>query len=468
MYASQKSAAALAAGKPLVDASGKELKPTLSSGPVRTRKRNIQTKRDPEAFRNRLLEVFDEAEGDVKKLVQLLDNDSLDYSRYGDVFGEVILAGNIVEPGGSLRSAPTPHCVFESETEENATIGVEAMHQIMRRKPFLRARFDAVVSKLLICLSTFGDVERDRFAFAVGLMLSRNMISPSVLNQLKTNKTAVESGHALAFMIRLITCYLEAPLMTVDKLMGSLKSANIDTGTMVDLMPTGDRSADALSQHFRELGLGKLVEQNERRIKQAKVTDAVAAVCARVRAGVPGAETYAWVAGHAKDVGLSESEVVGAVWGGIVDSVDLSRKQQQNRTSLLGAFSASAGLLNAACKNGQAELELLSRIQTFVSADMEFLKLAVFRDIVTLLYRKDVLSEDAIQRWYSRGSTLNKGSAASSNIIRMQMQPFVKWLETAEEESSEEEGAAPAAPAEDVTPAADADVAPAAADGAAA
>ncbi|KAK1862606.1 hypothetical protein I4F81_005174 [Pyropia yezoensis] len=468
MYASQKSAAALAAGKPLVDASGKELKPTLSSGPVRTRKRNIQTKRDPEAFRNRLLEVFDEAEGDVKKLVQLLDNDSLDYSRYGDVFGEVILAGNIVEPGGSLRSAPTPHCVFESETEENATIGVEAMHQIMRRKPFLRARFDAVVSKLLICLSTFGDVERDRFAFAVGLMLSRNMISPSVLNQLKTNKTAVESGHALAFMIRLITCYLEAPLMTVDKLMGSLKSANIDTGTMVDLMPTGDRSADALSQHFRELGLGKLVEQNERRIKQAKVTDAVAAVCARVRAGVPGAETYAWVAGHAKDVGLSEAEVVGAVWGGIVDSVDLSRKQQQNRTSLLGAFSASAGLLNAACKNGQAELELLSRIQTFVSADMEFLKLAVFRDIVTLLYRKDVLSEDAIQRWYSRGSTLNKGSAASSNIIRMQMQPFVKWLETAEEESSEEEGAAPAAPAEDATPAADADAAPAAADGAAA
>lgn len=256
--------------------------------------------------------------------------------------------------------------------------------------------------------------------------------------------------------------------MTVDKLMGSLKSANIDTGTMVDLMPTGDRSADALSQHFRELGLGKLVEQNERRIKQAKVTDAVAAVCARVRAGVPGAETYAWVAGHAKDVGLSEAEVVGAVWGGIVDSVDLSRKQQQNRTSLLGAFSASAGLLNAACKNGQAELELLSRIQTFVSADMEFLKLAVFRDIVTLLYRKDVLSEDAIQRWYSRGSTLNKGSAASSNIIRMQMQPFVKWLETAVEESSEEEGAAPAAPAEDATPAADADAAPAAADGAAA
>eukprot|EP00168_Porphyra_purpurea_P016085 TRINITY_DN5109_c0_g1_i1.p1 TRINITY_DN5109_c0_g1~~TRINITY_DN5109_c0_g1_i1.p1 ORF type:complete len:430 (-),score=132.87 TRINITY_DN5109_c0_g1_i1:346-1635(-) len=427
MYASQKSAAALAAGKTLVDASGKELKPTLSSGLVRTRKRNIQTKRDPEAFRNRLLEVFDEAEGDVKKLVQLLDNDSLDYSRYGDVFGEVILAGNIVEPGGSLRSAPTPHCVFESETEEKATIGVEAMHQIMRRKPFLRARFDAVVSKLLICLSTFGDVERDRFAFAVGLMLSRNMISPSVLNQLKTNKTAVESGHALAFMIRLITCYLEVPQMTVDKLMGSLKSANIDTGTMVDLMPTGDRSADALSEHFRGLGLGKLVEQNERRIKQAKVTDAVAAVCARVRAGVPGAETYAWVAGHAKEVGLLQAEVVGAVWGGIVDSVDLSRKQQQNRTSLLGTIAASAGLLVAACKNGQAELELLSRIQTFVSADMEFLKLAVFRDIVSLLYRKDVLSEDAIQRWYSRGSTLNEGVGRElQHQSACRCSPFVK------------------------------------------
>jgi len=31
--------------------------------------------------------------------------------------------------------------------------------------------------------------------------------------------------------------------------------------------------------------------------------------------------------------------------------------------------------------------------------------------------------------------TLNKGSAASSNILRDQMTPFIKWLETAEEES---------------------------------
>lgn len=61
MYASQKSAAALASGKTQVDATGKDQKPTLSSGPVRTRKRNIQTKRDPEAFRNRLLEIFDAA-----------------------------------------------------------------------------------------------------------------------------------------------------------------------------------------------------------------------------------------------------------------------------------------------------------------------------------------------------------------------------------------------------------------------
>jgi hypothetical protein len=66
------------------------------------------------------------------------------------------------------------------------------------------------------------------------------------------------------------------------------------------------------------------------------------------------------------------------------------------------------------------------------------LKIAVFCDVVNLLYKNDVLSEDAILRWFRRGMRLEKGSAASSDIIREQMLPFIKWLETADEESDGE------------------------------
>jgi hypothetical protein len=84
------------------------------------------------------------------------------------------------------------------------------------------------------------------------------------------------------------------------------------------------------------------------------------------------------------------------------------------------------------------ELELILRVQSCVSSDMELLKIAVFCDVVNLLYKKDVLSEDSILRWFRRGMRLEKGSAASSDIIRDQMLPFIRWLETAEEESDDE------------------------------
>mmetsp|Transcript_22846 Transcript_22846/g.91446 ORF Transcript_22846/g.91446 Transcript_22846/m.91446 type:complete len:92 (+) Transcript_22846:117-392(+) len=39
----------------------KEQKPTLGSGAIKTRKRNIHTKNDPEAFRDKIFAIFDEA-----------------------------------------------------------------------------------------------------------------------------------------------------------------------------------------------------------------------------------------------------------------------------------------------------------------------------------------------------------------------------------------------------------------------
>jgi hypothetical protein len=85
-------------------------------------------------------------------------------------------------------------------------------------------------------------------------------------------------------------------------------------------------------------------------------------------------------------------------------------------------------------------------VQQFVSADMELLKVAAFCDVLNLMYKNDVLSEDAILRWYRRSMRLEKGSAASASIIREQMMSFIQWLETAEEES-DEEAVAPAAAA---------------------
>lgn len=51
--------------------------------------------------------------------------------------------------------------------------------------------------------------------------------------------------------------------------------------------------------------------------------------------------------------------------------------------------------------------------------------LSSLRKIMLWLYNEEVLSEDAIIQWY----------AGAEGLIRTTAEPFVKWLQEAEEES---------------------------------
>lgn len=414
----------------------KELRPTLGTGVPKTRKRNIQTKLDPEAFRSLLFDTLTE-HGVSAEIIPKLASDDFDFSRYGEVFCEVMIAGNIVEPGGAIRQNPPPteHCIFAGKEKTDVHSVVDLMHQLMRRKPFLRARYDSVLAKILACLVGFTAEARSNLAVAIGSMLERQMLSPGVLKSLSlAGSRAVAEGIALEFMTAVMTAYLDENHQSVDKLMILLKSASIDTGTMVDMMPPGERSADALSAHFARLGLDKLVEQNERRVKTDKIRTLRDGIAEYIEERRPLEELLQFVAQTRDATGLGEQETVKAAWTGAVSSVDLTRKAQQNRTGLLLAVQKAIPFFTEVCETGNMQIELIQSIQSFVSADMELLKRAVFVDVIYLLYQKEVLCEEAIMRWFRKGMRLEKGSAASSNIIREQMLPFSQWLETAEEE----------------------------------
>lgn len=58
----------------------------------------------------------------------------------------------------------------------------------------------------------------------------------------------------------------------------------------------------------------------------------------------------------------------------------------------------------------------------------------IFVDLVKHLYDMDVLGEDTIQFWYKKGS-LTRGR----NVFLTDIQPFLKWLEDAEEDDDDEE-----------------------------
>ena len=61
-------------------------------------------------------------------------------------------------------------------------------------------------------------------------------------------------------------------------------------------------------------------------------------------------------------------------------------------------------------------------------------KLKLFGDIIRILYDADVIAEDTIYYWQKKGS-----STKGRNVFMKEMEPFIKWLEEAEEEEEDDE-----------------------------
>ncbi|KAE8722074.1 putative protein phosphatase 2C 33-like [Hibiscus syriacus] len=129
-----------------------------------------------------------------------------------------------------------------------------------------------------------------------------------------------------------------------------------------------------------------------------------------------------------KDAKLPDIEVVRILWDVILDAVQWSGKnQQQNANSALRQVKTWAKLLNSFCTNGKLELELMYKVQMQCYEDAKLMKL--FPEIVRSLYDQDVLAEDTILYWFRKG-TNPKGRQTFVKAL----EPFVKWLEEAEEE----------------------------------
>ena len=68
--------------------------------------------------------------------------------------------------------------------------------------------------------------------------------------------------------------------------------------------------------------------------------------------------------------------------------------------------------------------------QVFCYEDSKLLKL--FSDVVRVLYDNEIIAEDTILWWYKKGS-----HPKGRQVFQRDMEPFIKWLEEAEEEEEE-------------------------------
>ncbi|XP_032093459.1 basic leucine zipper and W2 domain-containing protein 2 isoform X2 [Thamnophis elegans] len=210
----------------------------------------------------------------------------------------------------------------------------------------------------------------------------------------------------------------------------SLRKANLDK-RLLELFPANRQNVDHFAKYFTDAGLKELsdflrVQQSlgTRKELQRELQERLSQEC-------PIKEMVLYVKEEMKRNDLPEPAVIGLLWSCVMNAVEWNKKEELVAEQALKHLKQYAPLLAVFSTQGQSELILLQKVQEYCYDNIHFMK--AFQKIVVLFYKADVLSEEAILKWYKEAH-LSKGKS----VFLDQMKKFVEWLQNAEEESESE------------------------------
>ncbi|XP_074292357.1 uncharacterized protein LOC141619228 [Silene latifolia] len=405
-------------------------RPTLGGTRIKTRKRNIAAPLDPAAFSDAVVQIYLDNAGDLELIAKSIESSELDFSRYGDTFFEVVFIGGRTQPGTAKSDEGERHTysVIDCEPKRDSILpSVFYIQKILRRRPFLIKNLENVMRRFLQSLELFEENERKKLAIFAALTFSQKLsgLPPETVFQPLLKDNLVTKGLVLTFVTDFFKEYLVDN--SLDDLIALLKRGKVDEN-LLEFFPLSKRTPEVLSEHFTNEGLQQLVQYNEKKMFEVKLAEMKSALTTQIAEEADVGEVIETVKHHVKEAKLPDIDVVRLLWDVIMDAVQWSGKnQQQNANSALRQVKMWAELLNTFCTTGKLELELIYKVQIQCYEDAKLMKL--FPEIVRSLYDQDVLAEDTILHWFRKG-TNPKGR----QTFVKSLEPFIKWLEEAEEE----------------------------------
>ncbi|KAF8066304.1 BZW1 [Scenedesmus sp. PABB004] len=418
----------------------KEERPTLAGVNVRTRKRNIVVPADPGSFATAIVQIFQDAadgasiEKDLEAGVKVLDSADLDFSRYADTLFEVLFAGGRLSTGGNLaddqKDKLATNVLAAEPTPEALLPYIKVFQSLIRRRPFLVKGLEATLNKFILSLEFYDEPGRKKIATTAAMVFSHKLALPENVLQTLLNDRLVAKGSVLSFTTTFFQVYLaKEPL---DDLVTLLSKGRV-VNRLLEIMPPSKRSMEAFAAHFNEAGLGPLVEWNTRREIDIKVAELQEGLSGMMAADPPHPlpDVIAYVKARKAEQSLPDADVVRVIWVCMFKSINMTGKNQsQILQAVVSKIKQYHKLLATFVTNAKLELTLLVTLQVLCYEDTRLLKL--FSDIVKLLYNADLVGEDTITHWHKKGS-----HPKGRNVFLKDMEPFIKWLEEAEEEDDE-------------------------------
>lgn len=414
--------------------SQKAERPVLSGQRIKARKRDEREKNDPTGFRDAVIAGL-EASEDLEQIYKFLDNtgNKLDYRRYGEVLFDILIAGGLLVPGGSIsqdgEKPRTDCCIFAaSEDMESMRNHEQIFQRLMRRHKYLEKMFEEEMKKVLIFIKGFTPLERLKLARMTALWIVNNSIPPHVLLVLN-NEHLTKNGLALEFLLEVFVTIKQekgnASLVTV------LRKGGLDN-RLLDFLPINKRSEEHLKSVFIEkdladifkLHMAQASQQVKRELSQLLIDD--------INDNKTTKDIIANIKETSTKSNIPEQEVIGLIWSTVMSLAEWNKKEELVAEQALKHLRTYTPLFGAFTVTQRSEMTLLLKVQEFCYENMNFMK--AFHKIVLLFYKTEVVSEDSILKWYKEGHS-NKGKMH----FLEQMKKFIEWLQNAEEESESEE-----------------------------
>ncbi|KAJ8256217.1 hypothetical protein COCON_G00200810 [Conger conger] len=432
----------------------KQQKPTLTGQRFKTRKRDEKERFDPTQFQESIVQGLNQTGSDLEAVAKFLDASGakLDYRRYAETLFDILVAlgrtscpetllvsaqypRNVTPPGGTLSDdmTRTEFCLFTAQEDlETMQAYAQVFNKLIRRYKYLEKGLEEEIKKLLLFLKGFSESERNKLAMLTGILLANGHISASIVSSL-FNEVLVKEGVSPAFAVKLFKAWINE--RDINSVAGSLRKVGMDN-RMMELFPANKRSCEHFSKYFTDAGLKELSDfaRNQQSIGARK--ELQKELQEQMSRGDPFKDIIVYVREEMKKTGISEQTMVSIVWSSVMSSVEWNKKEELVTEQAIKHLKQYSPLLSAFTSQGQSELTLLLKIQEYCYDNIHFMK--SFQKIVVLLYRADVLSEEAILKWYTDAHV-----AKGKSVFLEQMKKFVEWLKNAEEESEsdpEDEG----------------------------
>ncbi|CAO3594049.1 unnamed protein product [Absidia cylindrospora] len=412
-------------------------KPTLHGVKIKQRKgvQKAQAKHEPETFRDNLLSQLVVAKpGDLEDISAILDKtgNTLEYRKYGESLFEILLTGGILQPGGIVLDdvKRSPFSIFESEDEANAIKKhVDVFNKLIRRYKYLQRPFEETLKNILQFINKWQLDENSKLAKATGYFITSQLANPIAFKVLLKDHL-VKNGHSLGFATAVFRTILSE--QTIDQLGKSLVLSGIDT-RLLELFPPNKREEECLVRHFEAEDMKPLVGFHQRNQKNSMKGDLLSNMKHLLENETPMTEVLGYLKEAKKEAGLDESDIIPIIWMAMVDSVDLiNTRPDQVEAQVLRVLNHWSNLLEAYTTSPKNEILLLQRIQFTCYEDAKITK--VFSQIAQLLYKNDVLSDNAILYWADKAH-----KPQGKTVLLKQMAPFVQWLRDNEDSSEEED-----------------------------